>query len=211
MSWSENYPSCSAIILSGGRNSRMAGRNKAFVKVGERAILDRIMGVLTPIFREIILVTRHPELYENYGFKIVEDIFQHRASLTGIHAGLVHSQSMYAFVVPCDAPFLKPGVVLKLIEHVDPSLDAIVPASEDYYQPLCAIYSKRCIRHIEEHLQRKDYKIINIFNEIQLKTIPMDDFRSIDPDLCSFFNVNTPEALNESQEMARRLADTTTR
>lgn len=205
MTESRDLISCSAVVLSGGLNSRMAGRNKAFIKVGRRAILDRIMSVLEPIFKEILLVTRQPQAYKDYRLTVVEDIYANRASLTGIHAGLVHTRSAYAFVVPCDAPFIKPAVVQKLIGYIDPGFDAIVPVSGEHYQPLCAIYSKRCIPPIEDQLQNVDYKIINIFEKIHLKTIPVESFRSIDPDLVSFFNVNTPETLALSQEMARHL------
>ena len=199
-----NLP-CSAVILSGGRNSRMAGRNKAFLEVGGRPILDWIMHALTPIFSQILLVTRQPELYQGLGHRleVIEDIFPGRSSLTGIHAGLVHSRASHALVVPCDAPFIQPKVLLSLIKHAEPDLDVIVPVSGDYYQPLCAIYSKRCVDPIEAQLQRKEYKIIQLFEKVNLKTIPVERFRSLDPELCSFFNVNTPEAHRQSQAMAR--------
>ena len=184
----------------------MAGRNKAFIRIGEKTILDRIMASIVPIFSEILLVTRQPELYKGYQLKVVEDIFESRSSLTGIHAGLVHAASAYAFVVPCDAPFISPGLVRYLIDQAEDSLDAVIPVSGDHYEPLCAIYSKRCIPFIEDQLQRKDFKIINMFDKINLRTIPVEDFRTIDPDLSTFFNVNTPEAHKLSQAKARQLA-----
>jgi len=53
-------PNCCAAILSGGRNTRMEGRNKAFLEVDGRTILDRLIATLSPMFPEIVLVTRQP-------------------------------------------------------------------------------------------------------------------------------------------------------
>jgi molybdopterin-guanine dinucleotide biosynthesis protein A len=43
-------------------------------------------------------------------------------------------------------------------------------------------------------LARNDYKIINFFDAVRLKTIPMEKLVKADPGQRSFINVNTPEA-----------------
>jgi hypothetical protein len=86
-------PPCAAIILAGGLNSRMGGRNKAFLQVDGKAILDRLVSVLSPIFDEILLVTRQPDCYAGQSLKIVTDLYEDRSSLTGIHAGLINAAS----------------------------------------------------------------------------------------------------------------------
>jgi molybdenum cofactor guanylyltransferase len=193
---------CSAVILAGGLNSRMGGRNKAFLTVGGKTILDRLVGTLEGLFEEILLVTRKPALYQGLSGKvqIVMDLLEKRSSLTGIHAGLVHSKADFAFVVPCDAPFIEPELVRVLLDQIEPSIDIIVPSFEDHYEPLCAVYSKRCIAHIEAQLLQDDFKILGIFKKVKMKAIPADDLRKADPTLRSFFNINTPEAYRASQD-----------
>jgi molybdopterin-guanine dinucleotide biosynthesis protein A len=205
MSLPADESSCSAVILSGGHNSRMDGKNKAFLKIGSKSILDRIIETITPLFDEVLMVTREPELYQGYALSIVEDIIQSRSSLTGIHAGLVQARSPFTFVVPCDVPFLRRELVISLLSQLKPALDVIVPTQGKYFQPLCAIYSKRCIPPIEEQLLHNDFKIFNFFDKINLKTIPVETFRAFDPDLQSFFNVNTPAAYEEAQKIALQL------
>lgn len=52
------------MILAGGLNSRMMGRNKAFLKLGVKDILDRgALDALRPLVEYILLVTRKPRLY----------------------------------------------------------------------------------------------------------------------------------------------------
>lgn len=194
-------PTCSAVILAGGLNSRMGGKNKAFLKVGGRTILERLMQALNGLFEEIILVTRQPELYCGLPVRVVTDIYSARSSLTGIHAGLKNSRSDYAFVVPCDAPFIQIDLIRFLLSQIKPELDVIVPSIDDRFEPLCAIYSKRCIVPIEEQLERDDYTIIHFFDRINLKTIPAASIQTADRRMLSFFNVNTPDVLQTSQQL----------
>jgi molybdopterin-guanine dinucleotide biosynthesis protein A len=192
---------CCAVILSGGLNSRMAGRNKAFLEVGGEPIVNRLLTSLKPLFEEIILVTRQPHLYADLPVQIVEDIYKDRSSLTGIHAALVNARSAFGFVVPCDTPFLKPAVIRLLLDAVEPRWDAVVPILGDHYEPLCAIYSKRCLPVVEEMLDSGDYKIINLFNRMRVKFLSADRIKAVDPGLLSFFNVNTPAALLACQQL----------
>jgi molybdopterin-guanine dinucleotide biosynthesis protein A len=80
-------------------------------------------------------------------------------------------------------------------------LDVVVPLMEGYYEPLCAIYAKRCIPAIEAQLDRGDYRIFNFFNRVKIKTLNADQIESADPERLSFFNVNTPSALRACQNM----------
>ncbi|MCP4716964.1 MAG: molybdenum cofactor guanylyltransferase [Deltaproteobacteria bacterium] len=193
---------CAAAILAGGLSSRMGGRNKAFLSVGGRAILDRIMDVLGLHFKEILLVTRRPELYEGRPVKVVQDVYSARASLTGIHAGLIHAEAPFVFVTACDSPFIKPDVIRLLLGEIEPASDVIIPAFDGHFEPLCAIYSKRCLPHIEDRLDRDDLKILHFFNEVNVKHISKEKLTAVDPSLQSFFNVNTPAAHRASQDLS---------
>ncbi len=195
-------PTCCAVILAGGLNSRMGGENKAFLEVGGKTILERLLHALSGPFEEILLVTRKPELYRDFPVRVVTDIYDARSSLTGIHAGLKQCRSDYAFIVPCDAPFIQIDLINYLLNQIDPDLDVIVPMIDDHYEPLCAIYSKRCIAPIEEQLDRDDFTIIHFFDRVRLKTIPAEAIQSSDRRMLSFFNVNTPEVLRHSQRLA---------
>ncbi|MFZ7125509.1 MAG: molybdenum cofactor guanylyltransferase [Desulfobacterales bacterium] len=192
---------CGAVILSGGMNSRMGGRNKAFLEVGGKTILERLIETLATVFGDIVLVTRQPDFYRNFDVRIVEDIYRERSSLTGIHAGLRHSMSDHVFVAPCDAPFIQPALIRLLVSEIEPDIDVIVPELADHLEPLCAIYSKRCIPVIENQLDQGRLKIIDFFDQVRRKTIPIEKIRKADKDLRSFFNVNTPEVYNASRDL----------
>ena len=195
---------CAGIILSGGQNIRMGGRNKAFLRLGGRYFLDWIIDTLSNACFELLLATREPALYREWRLKIVEDILQASSPLTGLHAGLVNMQADYAFCTSCDTPLLRSEVVQVLIDEIESGYDVIVPASGTYYQPMCAVYSRRCIPFIEKQLNLGELKTDHLYEKIILKEIPYERFEAIDPDLKSFFNLNTPEDLNLANRLLKQ-------
>lgn len=193
--------SCTGIILSGGLNTRMQGRNKALLRLGERRILDRIIGTLEQCGLACMIVTREPSLYLEWQAEIVRDLFDIRSPLTGIHAGLRTMGTEFAFVTSCDTPLLKKEVVQVLMEALNPNVDVVVPFEGTFYQPMCAIYSRRCVPVIEQMLHRRQLKVDLLYERVRLKTIPNEHFKVVDPQLDSFFNVNTPEELETARRM----------
>jgi molybdopterin-guanine dinucleotide biosynthesis protein A len=189
------------VILSGGLNTRFNGENKAFISVGGRRILDRLLDVFSVLFDEIILVTNHPESFLQWDLTIVTDIFDLRSSLTGIHTGLFYSNNPYAFFSACDTPFLKKELVEVLVKQIEQKIDIIMPETANGFEPLCAIYSKRCLKPAEDHLKANKVKIQWAFRSNRIKNIPENQLRTVDPELRSFLNINTPEDLARAEEM----------
>ncbi|MDP3286361.1 MAG: molybdenum cofactor guanylyltransferase [Desulfobacterales bacterium] len=195
--------SYSGVILAGGLNSRFSGANKAFIQIGGKLILDHIYGVFSELFEEIILVTNDPLKYLGWNLKIVTDIYPSRSSLTGVHAGLFYATCSHIFVTACDTPFLKKELVEALIRAALPQTDIVIPETTSGREPLCAVYSKRCLKQIENQLEKNDYKIQRFFNKVRVVKIPENELRTIDPELTSFFNVNTPLALEKAKEIEK--------
>ncbi len=197
------YP-CTGVILSGGLSTRFNGRNKAFLKVGGKRILDHIYTIFSDLFNEIILVTNDPMLFLEWDFTIVTDIFPARSSLTGIHTGLFYMKNQFAFFSACDTPFLKKALVEVLLENIDRNKDIIMPETSAGMEPLCAIYSKRCLNTAENHIKRNKLKIQRALSGHRLIKIPETVLRSKDPELTSFFNINSPEDLIRAEAMAAK-------
>ena len=192
---------CTGIILSGGLNTRFDGVNKALAPVGGIRIIDRLLEVFSGIFDETILVTNHPEHFLQYDLTIVTDIFEQRSSLTGVHTGLFYARNPYAFFSACDTPFLKKELIEFLIKNIEPNIDIIMPQTTAGFEPLCAAYSKRCLEAAQNHLVQKKLKITKTFRKSRIKTVSERVLRKIDPELQSFFNINTPEDLKRAEEM----------
>lgn len=194
------------IILAGGLGTRMGHVKKAFLTIGGRTILDRLLEVYTPLFPEILISARDKADFTAYPHPVAEDQFEARSSLTGIHAGLVAMQASHGFFAACDGPFLQPGLVELLLAQAEPDADVIIPLKEDgYVEPLCAIYSKRCIPHIEAQLNQDNFRIIGFFDHVRVKHVPIAQLREGDPHQISFFNVNSPDDLKQAESLAEEL------
>lgn len=192
---------CSGVILSGGLAARYDGTEKALLRVGGVRILDRIYEIYRELFDEIILVTNSPEKFLEWDLLIVSDLFQIRSSLTGIHAGLFYMTNPYAFISACDTPFLKKEMVETVIGKIEAQIDIVMPETSAGFEPLCAVYSKRCLEAAQNHLEQKKLKITKTFRKNRIKTISEKVLRKIDPDLQSFFNINTAADLKRAEEM----------
>jgi len=195
---------CSGVILAGGLSTRYGGENKAFLKVGGMRILDRLFAVYTELFDEIILVTNRPSDFLAWDALIVTDIFPVRSSLTGIHAGLFYARHPFAFFSACDTPFLKKEVVETVLENLEPGIDLVIPRTSAGFEPLCAAYSQRCLKAAEDHILQNKFKIRMALSGKRVRAIPEDVLRQKDPELLSFFNVNSPEDLAQAEQFVKK-------
>ena len=99
------------------------------------------------------------------------DLFALRCSLTGLHAGLFHASASHVFVTACDTPFLKTELVALLLENVGPKWDVIIPETGKGMQPLCAVYSRQCLKPIARQLKKNAARIVDFFPLVRVKKI----------------------------------------
>jgi molybdenum cofactor guanylyltransferase len=186
------------IILAGGKSSRM-GRNKAFLEWEGRPLIERSLQVFRSIFSEIMISTNHPELYEQYGEKMVTDIFLDQGPLGGLHACLREARYDYSLFVACDMPFIN-SEVIRFLAGLTGEEMAIVPKLSDGVHPLHAFYHRGCIPILEKRLEAKRLKLINIFDEFPVRYVSEQEFRWF-PDIKRVFsNVNTLQEWEELKQ-----------
>jgi molybdopterin-guanine dinucleotide biosynthesis protein A len=134
----------SAIILAGGKNSRI-GQNKAFIRLPNgQTILQNSINVLRKIFPEIIIVTNRKEAYREFDVLVVEDLIKECGPLGGIFTGLCHSESQRNFVTACDMPFIRPALIRSLLAESG-TYDVVIPEVDGEAEPLFGVYSKSSI------------------------------------------------------------------
>src|ERR1700693_462181 len=97
----------SAIILAGGRSSRM-GRPKCDLQFGAVTMLDYIVSAMTPAFDDLVVAVAQPRLYpwENVGARVIVDRVPHRGPVSALEQALRVIEFDRAFVCSCDAPFV---------------------------------------------------------------------------------------------------------
>ena len=188
------------IILAGGKNLRM-GRNKAFLEIDGRRIIDRTKDLFLEVFDEVLLVTNSPLDYLALDLRLVSDLIPDKGSLGGIYTGLFHASHPHAFVAACDMPFLNRRLIGHLAQ-LAPKFDIVIPKTNDGFQPLHAVYSQSCLPFMEDLLRRDNLKIIDFFPRVNVREVRADEILPYDPELKTFLNVNTPEDLQKIRESA---------
>jgi molybdopterin-guanine dinucleotide biosynthesis protein A len=188
------------MILAGGKNLRM-GQNKAFLKIQGERIIDRIKRIFVDLFDEVLLVTNTPRDYLDLNLRTVTDLYREQGALGGVFTGLFHASFPHAFVVACDMPFLQPALI-SYLAGMSPGYDIVIPRTEDGLQPLHAVYSRKCLPFMEDLLCRGRLKILDFFPRVKKKEVPAEEIIPFDPQMVSFFNLNTPEDLSRIQEFS---------
>ncbi len=183
------------IILAGGRANRMGGINKAFIEVGGERLIDRTMRVYRALFGEIIISTNSPLDYLGFDARLVTDIYRGKGPLGGIHAGLLHAGGEHAFVSACDMPCLSEAFIRYMIEQAA-GYDLVVPVTDNGFESLHAIYSRKCLPVIESQIERGELKVSHLFKKFKTREIPVDEIRRVDPEGKLFANLNRPDDLN---------------
>lgn len=185
------------VILAGGASSRM-GRNKALLAVDGQPLIARIHHTLMAIFREVIIVTNTPELYDFIPCRKVPDVFIGAGSIAGLHSALVHSPTERVFVVGCDMPSLKSDLIRYLCA-VEGTWDAVVPANDTgRLEPLHALYARTCINEMQKALEQGNKSIFKLFDRLRTRKVEWDEIKEIKGALASFCNVNTPQEYGEA-------------
>ena len=188
-----------SIILAGGRSTRM-GSNKAFLPLPGKdrlTFIEQLVSTLTPLCAETILVARDAADAANYtlpGVQIVTDRIPDQGPLMGLYSGLSAIHTQRALVVAVDMPFILPALVTFLLTQPR-SGSLLVPLVNNVPQVLLALYPRAILPLIEQLLQQGRHDPRSLLRVTPVQYIEEAQLRSVDPELRSFTNVNTPEDL----------------
>jgi molybdopterin-guanine dinucleotide biosynthesis protein A len=108
-----------AIILAGGRATRMGGGDKALVQLGGRPLISHVIARLAPQCSRLALSANgEASRFSTFGLPVVADtIADHPGPLAGILAGLDYAAETKAEAIvtaAVDTPFLPLDLVVRL-------------------------------------------------------------------------------------------------
>jgi molybdopterin-guanine dinucleotide biosynthesis protein A len=182
-----------AIILAGGKGSRLNFAEKALLELRGKPILNHVIETLSRCVDEIIVVARDEDQQgklRRSGVRIVRDEVRGFGPVGGIYTGLRASNSEYAFVTACDMPFIKAEVVDLLFRKAI-GYDVAIPYPPE---PLHAVYKRKTtIAASRAAIRKREGAIMYVVNSLSVNYVSKDDIRTVDPDLCTFVNINSLE------------------
>jgi molybdopterin-guanine dinucleotide biosynthesis protein A len=177
------------------------GRDKALESVGGEPLITRVIGRLSQIAGELVVVVAGMDQATRFPLpqaaRVAVDIYPGKGSLGGIFSGLSQATLRWGMVVACDMPFLNLDLVRYMLSLRE-GQDVVVPVVEGRPEPTHALYSKECLPFIDRRLQAGDLKIARFYDQVRVRYISEEEVVRFDPEHLSFFNVNTQEDLDRS-------------
>jgi len=200
----------SAVILAGGRSSRM-GLPKAALPFGPSTMLEHLIDALSGTFAEIIVVAaplRDETFSIDRSFKrranliLVRDDTAFAGPVGALRRGMMRARNEIVFACSCDVPLLRSDLAKTLCALVEDG-DAAIPTIEGRLQPLCAAYRRdRAAAALAAMEAAGELRLSLIAERLEVHAIDETALRVIDPDLRSFLNVNTADDYAQALRLA---------
>ena len=168
------YLNATAIILAGGKSSRM-GRDKSLLSTNNLPLIGKIASQLKDHFPEIIIGANDMEKYRFLHLPVIPDLEEGKGPLMGIYSTLLRSQHEINFVVACDIPDLNIKYVKELIRQAKDHQIVIPTWSDGKLEPLFAVYRKSVLDNIKNMLDTGQRKIRLLFDSVDVKYLPLPD------------------------------------
>ena len=157
-----NPEQITAVILAGGRGSRMDGQDKGLVKLNGRPMIEHVIAALAPQAGTLIInANRNLDEYQALGYPVISDELEgFQGPLAGILSALHHIHTPYLLCVPCDVP----GLPANLAERLSTALhkqqgELAVVHDGKHLQPAFVLIPAALEDDLQAYLQRGKRKL----------------------------------------------------
>ncbi len=192
----------SAVVLAGGRATRMGGADKGWVELAGRPLIDHVLDRLRPQVDEILInANRSQARYQALAPVIGDDNPDYLGPLAGMQAGLGAARHDWVLFVPCDGPALPRDLMARFRAALTPQTELVVAHDGDWLQPVVALLHKSLLPSLSTALAEGERKIDIWFARHRMAVVSFAD----QPD--AFINLNSPDELAAYEA---RLPDTAT-
>lgn len=184
---------CNAIILAGGKSSRM-GSDKGLVMLGEKPMIQHIIDNLNQTEVNEIIIISNNEAYKQFACAVYPDIIKEKGPLCGIYTGLMKSSTTRNIVLSCDVPLISPTVINFLIRNNTEAQINIVQ-NDTLIHCLVGIWESSVRKQLRESIISEHLKVADFLNENQANYIDLKK-SGIIADETVLSNINTKQDLN---------------
>jgi molybdenum cofactor guanylyltransferase len=189
-----------AVILAGGRGSRMGGKDKGLVEINDLPLIEHVLSAVSPQAGQLIInANRNLEEYRRYGFPVVSDTMaNYQGPLAGFASAMAAAETNYIVTIPCDSPLLPDDLVQRLVQalnHEDAEL--AVAHDGERLQPVFALLRVSLLPSLLQFLQRGDRKIDLWYAQHKMAKADFSDIPE------TFLNINTPADQQQLQQHER--------
>jgi molybdopterin-guanine dinucleotide biosynthesis protein A len=200
----------SAIILAGGSSTRFK-EDKGVLQLDGKPLLNYVVDAVKGLADEVIVVTSSKERVNAYSkmvsskVRFAVDVGESKGPLVGALTGFEAANGEYSLLLPFDSPFVCREVVSLLFE-LCVGKAAVVPRWTNVeIEPLHAVYhTKLALEAAKEALVENKRDMRAMVEKLRgVRYVSTLVIEQLDPDLRTFFNVNTPLDLKKAITMSK--------
>ncbi|NES95609.1 MAG: molybdenum cofactor guanylyltransferase [Desertifilum sp. SIO1I2] len=203
MEKSDRTPDLCALILAGGKSSRM-GRDKALLPLEGKPLLTRTCQIAQSCANPVWVISPWPERYREIlpaSCQLIQEVVTDSEDVThgplvGFAQGLTQVTAPWILLLACDLPQLQPEPFQQwsqLLETLPESTLAFLPQHPKGWEPLCGFYRQRCLTSLQAFIAQGGRSFQAWLSTQNVQPIPQVD-------LSLLLNCNTPQ---EWQQMER--------
>lgn len=186
----------SAILLAGGRSSRM-GRDKAGLPFQGMTLLEWQVQKLQGLGIKDIMLSGPRR--EAPGVRVVPDEFPGRGPLGGLHACMKAARCPDCLVLSVDVPLAPPPALMALVRaHRASGAAATLLRHGGKWEPLVGVYRSGLFRRAEPILRGENTAVRRLLDETGFEVLDWPGDEGL------FLNCNTPEDYEQLCQRAGR-------
>jgi len=197
-----------AVILAGGRSSRMGGGDKCLLPVLNKPLITHILDALTPQTSDILINTNSdPGPFLKFSLPVLPDAIPgFQGPLAGLLTGMLwarrrYPRQVYLLSVAGDVPFLPEDLVAQLHESlVSGHADIAIAACPHTSHPTIGLWPVDLAERLEHDLMETNIR--SMLQWISAFRVAQAQFSSQ-----ALMNLNTRAELDACQQAVRSFTD----
>ena len=194
-----NKEEITAIILCGGRGSRLDNQDKPLLHLGDQRIVEWLEHGLEDQVSEILISgSRNVAIYESLGHRVIVDSESEKGPLVGLISAFSPVQTEWVLATPGDTPFISSNLVSWLTEVAELTGIA-VPVVNDVRQNLCLLINRARRNELTAFFDQGGTAVKHWLDTIPGCEVDLSEYGE------SFFNINTHDDLNRAAELSAQL------
>jgi len=195
-----------------GDFSEKFGSNKGLALLLNKPLIKYLLDAVNHVVDEKIVVVDSKPLAETFSkvlgsnIKIIVDKREAQSPLIGALTGFSEANGEYALLLPCDTPLVS-REILALILELCINRNAAVPRwPNGYIEPLHAAYRvEPALDAAEKALNDGRLEMCSMIENLRgIRYISTLVLQQLDPELKTFFNINTPLDLKTAEQILKR-------
>lgn len=183
-----------AVVLAGGSARRLGGADKPALLVGERTLLDRVLGAVSPA-RTFVVGPRRRSAYD---VTWLQETPPGGGPVAGLAAALPYVTAPLVAVLAADLPFLDAATITRLVDAVGDHDGALLVDADGRDQLLVGVWRTAALRTVmtgSGHGARLSALLAGL-DPVRVR--PQD----ADPSSAPWFDCDTEDDLRTARELA---------